>query len=62
MPESDAQKRSDMSLGDLMSRISNLRKRELLSSRMAIKDDLEESAMMDYDMIQEQRRERSSDA
>lgn len=62
MPESDAQKRSDMSLGDLMSRISSLKKQELLSSRTAIKDDLAESDMMDYDMRQEQRRKRSPDA
>jgi|5_EtaG_2_1085323.scaffolds.fasta_scaffold00168_13 hypothetical protein len=62
MPESDAQKRSDMSLGDLMSQIADLRKQELLSSRMPIKDDLAESNMMDYDMRQEQRRERSPDA
>ena len=62
MPESDAQKRSDMSLGDLMSQIADLRKQELLSSRMPIKDDLAESDMMDYDMRQEQRRERSPDA
>ena len=62
MPESDAQKRSDMSLGDLMSQIADLRKQELLSSRMPIKDDLAESNMMDYDMRQEQRRERSPNA
>jgi predicted CopG family antitoxin len=62
MPQTPAQKRSDMSFGDLISKIADIRKQQLLSTRTAIKDNLAESNLTDYDVRQEKRRERSQDA